>query len=263
MKGASEKIDIVMETRHCLQCGAEFRVSEKSNQKFHSDFCEKRFQGTFTKTPPPIYKNHGKRKAPQSLSLMLENVEKAKNENRLTTSFEKLRKEKSGKNLEKHGTKDAQVIQFTPRSKEENPESDQSENTSVIAKPAMQDDVSGAVSTESERTKHRGSGMKLIKNTQENSSTDAKTEGSQRELFPEQLMNLETAQSASMNLIEESANHLYGLMKQLKPKKNASNIEVVDTETVHAACNCAKNIRELMNLKLNAMKFQNSLKKAK
>lgn len=55
--------------------------------------------------------------------------------------------------------------------------------------------------------------------------------------------------SPSMSLIDDSAKHLFELMKSIRLDK-----EKPDPNAINAACNCAKNIRELMGLKLSAYK---------
>ncbi len=59
--------------------------------------------------------------------------------------------------------------------------------------------------------------------------------------------NIELVESASMSLLDRSADHMFELMKGLSGG---------DSADVNAACNCAKNIQSLMRLKLDAMKLQ-------
>jgi hypothetical protein len=63
-------------------------------------------------------------------------------------------------------------------------------------------------------------------------------------------------ESPSMSLLDSTANHLHGLMKGLTANQPEAEIRKYDPEIVNAACNCAKNIREIMKLKLDALKVQ-------
>ncbi|MFI5342838.1 MAG: hypothetical protein ACHQUC_01320 [Chlamydiales bacterium] len=63
----------------------------------------------------------------------------------------------------------------------------------------------------------------------------------------------------SMNLIDDSAKHLFELMRGLHANKPNPEIQLYDPERIHAACACAKNIRELLKLKLEAIKLQRNM----
>jgi hypothetical protein len=63
-------------------------------------------------------------------------------------------------------------------------------------------------------------------------------------------------ESPSMNLLDSTASHLFGLMQGLIANKPPADVQKYSPEEVNAACNCAKNIREIMKLKLDALKVQ-------
>lgn len=63
--------------------------------------------------------------------------------------------------------------------------------------------------------------------------------------------NLQAQDSAmgqldSMSIVDESAKHLLGVMRAMRPS---------EPEEVNSACNCAKNIEKLMRLKLDVIRF--------
>lgn len=61
--------------------------------------------------------------------------------------------------------------------------------------------------------------------------------------------------STSMSLIDDSAAHLFGLMKGLTANRPPADVQAFDPERVQAAVNCAKAIHQLMRLKLDAIKL--------
>lgn len=56
--------------------------------------------------------------------------------------------------------------------------------------------------------------------------------------------------STSMNLIDESANHLYGLMKEVRPR---------DANDINAVCNIAKQLQNFMRIKLDVIKLHEQM----
>lgn len=80
-----------------------------------------------------------------------------------------------------------------------------------------------------------------------------------------QYMSSEMVRSPSMNLIDDSAKHLYSLMKGLTHNYPPDKLEIQAYQpvTVQTAVDCAKEIRNLMFLKLETMKFQKELENEK
>lgn len=73
----------------------------------------------------------------------------------------------------------------------------------------------------------------------------------------DQSENLNLVQSHSMNLIDDSANHLYDLMKSIAPSPKT---EIYTTGTVETSVKIAKELREIMKVKLETLKFAQELK---
>lgn len=71
--------------------------------------------------------------------------------------------------------------------------------------------------------------------------------------------HVEMVESQSMNLLDDTAMLLKQSMDSLKLQGPASTM--MDIDKVHAACSVAKNIRELLKLKLEAIKLQRSMTK--
>lgn len=64
-------------------------------------------------------------------------------------------------------------------------------------------------------------------------------------------------ESQEKSLLDDSAQHLFTLMQKLSSSSQTS----VSPEIVNAACNCGKNIREIIKLKLDAIKLHVELSK--
>lgn len=73
-------------------------------------------------------------------------------------------------------------------------------------------------------------------------------------------LNSEIIASPSMNLLDESANHMFGLMKGLHANQPPAEIRSFDPERVNSAVACANTIYKIMRLKLDAIKVQRKLK---
>lgn len=66
--------------------------------------------------------------------------------------------------------------------------------------------------------------------------------------------------SESMSLLDESANHMFDLMKGLHANQPAAEVKSYDPDRVNAAVACANTIYKIMRLKLDAIKVQRKLK---
>ncbi len=66
----------------------------------------------------------------------------------------------------------------------------------------------------------------------------------------------EMIESASMNILDESANHMFALMKGLNANQPDGDVKRFDPERVNSAVNCANAIYKIMRLKLDAIKEQ-------
>ena len=67
---------------------------------------------------------------------------------------------------------------------------------------------------------------------------------------------LDGTESPSMHLLDASCEHIYSLMKGLTANAPDVNVRAYSPEIVNTACLCAKNIREIMKLKVEVMKIK-------
>lgn len=74
------------------------------------------------------------------------------------------------------------------------------------------------------------------------------------------LLTSEIIASPSMALLDESANHMFGLMKGLHANQPPAEIRAYDPDRVNSAVACANTIYKIMRLKLDAIKVQRKLK---
>lgn len=77
------------------------------------------------------------------------------------------------------------------------------------------------------------------------------------------LPTLEILKSPSMNLIDESANHIFDLMKGLSNNVPDSDVKRYDPDRVNAAVACANSIYKFMRLKLDVIKAEIKFKEVK
>ena len=74
----------------------------------------------------------------------------------------------------------------------------------------------------------------------------------------EQSENLNLVQSQSMSLIDSSANHLFGLMKLMEPNNQSDDYATM--AKVESSVKIARELRCIMKLKLDTLKFAQELK---
>lgn len=114
--------------------------------------------------------------------------------------------------------------------------------------------------TKYQRTKDGENGMQQTEMTTTEKNGREGTRETHSEGSIEQYLTSAMVESPSMNLLDDTAAHLHGLMKRMTPETtdltNNSSADVVNS-----ACNAAKNIREIMKLKLDAMKLQHEVNK--
>lgn len=104
--------------------------------------------------------------------------------------------------------------------------------------------ITKSTETESEKRKTNGKGELIL-------STDSTP----------QSQNAEMVTCQSMNLLDDTARHLYGLMRGLTTNDPEPHIRHYDPQKVNSACLCAKNIYSIMRLKLDAIKLQTTLER--
>lgn len=118
----------------------------------------------------------------------------------------------------------------------------------------MNEESDGPKKTKSVSSKPKENTTPEIKSESAPETKNTSTEKIQREVSIPLSDSAQMVTSPSMHLLDTSAEFLHGLMKKLdKPG------ETTDTETVHAACNLSKNIREIMKLKLDCIKVQQKI----
>lgn len=126
----------------------------------------------------------------------------------------------------------------------------------TIKKLTMQEKQNGNAKTES-----------TLESTEENTTPKEKknseslfTKEGSAEILPmdstEQSLTSNMVESASVNLIDESAKHLHSLMKGLFANQPEPEIRAYDPERVKAACMCADNIYKLGKLKNETLKVK-------
>lgn len=77
------------------------------------------------------------------------------------------------------------------------------------------------------------------------------------------LIDLQQESLASLSLINDSAKHLFDLMKDIRKDVEAdvpAATRRVNPMHINAACNCARSINGLLKLKLDVLKFQKGAK---
>ncbi len=84
-------------------------------------------------------------------------------------------------------------------------------------------------------------------------STQVKRDETRSMVSKKQSPTVVLVASHSMSLIDDTAEQLHGLMKNITEKKTN---EPQTTEAVLAACNCAKQIYSLMRLKMDCIKME-------
>jgi hypothetical protein len=70
----------------------------------------------------------------------------------------------------------------------------------------------------------------------------------------------EMISSPSMSLLDESAQHMFALMKGLHANQPPAEVRSYDPERVNSAVSCANTIYKIMRLKLDAIKIQEKMK---
>lgn len=107
---------------------------------------------------------------------------------------------------------------------------------------------------EKSRTDRKGSGTTVTLNPIEPKNETAAASEILPAASSSQFINSEEARSLSLNLIDDTAQHLHGLMKSVGTKNEDGLNLRIDPQKINAACNCAKNIHNLLRLKLDVLK---------
>lgn len=273
--------NLEFEERHCLnpKCPMSFKVLTTSPQLFHSRTCEELCKDIKLDRKPKLKAKIDFKKidinlkagAPLRMApVPKEQVAKVIKEERIRVNKE-LRCQEAPKVLKEEKPEPAsEPVKSMPKEKETTkPSTPKTQKQSEpplenTTKKTKQEPLSESVSiekeTRSESLSTKGNTMSKTKNASEESSTLVKADVIQPEVSTPQSRNALLVESPSMSLLDSTAQHLHGLMKGLTANEPDPSLKRYDPETVQAACSCAKNIREIMKLKLDAIKVQKSLK---
>lgn len=99
--------------------------------------------------------------------------------------------------------------------------------------------------------------------TQRNTESNGGKPADARQLVPvsdSPPQSLDVVTSRSQSLIDESVQHLSELMRSISPKKNGDQNVQLTVQQVNAACNCAKQISQMIKLKVD---FAREVRKTK
>lgn len=139
-------------------------------------------------------------------------------------------------------------------------------NITKTQPPPMQDVSDGERKTVSEQTppKENGCANSVSAEASNQSGTESAIRNPPSVLL-EPSTNVtapssEIIASQSMSLLDESANHMFGLMKGLQANQPPAEIRAFDPERVNSAVACANTIYKIMRLKLDAIKVQRKIK---
>lgn len=239
-------MEFKMEKRKCINCGLSFTVLETSTQKYHSAECAKISEGT----------GGGGWKSIGNQAQKAEALKRQKEEGlRLVRDIEPNEKIQTLSNKKKRDSES--TTKELSRNKEKAPE-----NTTIKIETEKLSNVSSGVKTiKNVNSKPKENIMQKTKKDLMKSSSQENIEEIQPEVCTQQRESSPMVQSASMHLLDSTAEHLHSLMKGLTANSPDPATRAYSTDVVGAACNCAKNIREIMKLKLEAIKVQKELKR--
>lgn len=225
------EIKIILESRGCKVCGNYFKAMVGSSQKFCNILCA----NESTKTA--AHRNQLKKGRNTKEKRSAKDI-------RATTSFVfntwQNKNQDAIRTLQKQGKKIEPVTIETETLK-------------------LNDGSSGVKITVNNNDKLIGNGMQETKNEIVKQSMPQEKDASRGEVSINANSTIETDVSPSMNLLDNTATHLYDLMKGLSQNQPETSIKLFDVERVHAAANCAKNIREIMKLKLEVIKVKHGI----
>lgn len=220
-----------MQTRYCHGCGIDFRVMKSSSQQYHSARCKN------------FYESEGLTKWVDQKNQ--KNSEKSNNENTIEINTKQIQSLKPLKSLNKS---DIEMLI------KKNVLSEERKNIEKTNHSEMSSEKLGQETIKKSNLKHRENIMEETKQANQEKFKKENTEEIQQGDSSKPLMNLEMVNSPSMSLLDDTATHLYGLMKSLGEQSH--EFRKLQPHEISIACDCAKNIREIMKLKLEAIKAQ-------
>lgn len=277
----SNNLEFEVEERECLnpKCPMTFRVWVKSPQLFHSRTCEELCKDIKLDRKPSRKSKIDFKKIDLSIKsgaplrmepVPKEGVSKAIKEERIRVNKE-LRCQEAPKVLKEEKLEPVKdPVKSTPQEnvttrlstlpilKQSEPKSEPVMNETKKKKPKENDSTEKKIENGSLNTNE--SIMNETKTASTKSYTPVKADVIPPEDSTPQSKTALLVESPSMSLLDSTAQHLHGLMKGLTANEPDPSLKRYDPETVQAACSCAKNIREIMKLKLDAIKVQKSFK---
>jgi len=277
----SNNLEFEIEERECLnpKCPMTFKVWVESPQLFHSRPCEELCKDVKLDRKPQRQAKIDFKKIDLSIKsgaplrmdpVPKEGVGKAIKEERIRVNKE-LRCQEAPKVLKEEKPEPVKdpvkpMPQENVTTKPSTPPTQKlSEHKSEPAmketkKKKPKENDSTELKTKSESFSTNENTMNETKTTSTKSSTPVNAVVIPPEDSTPQSKTALLVESPSMSLLDSTAQHLHGLMKGLTANEPDPSLKRYDPETVQAACSCAKNIREIMKLKLDAIKVQKSLK---
>ena len=129
--------------------------------------------------------------------------------------------------------------------------------TQKINSTVTKNESKGPETTGTPREETIGSGMQETSKRTEQKSASAETAETLPATSPGSSIKSDVEKSPSLNLLNDSVQHLYGLMKsvsRIPATEEEANFRM-DPQKVNAACNCAKNMHNLMRLQVDVMKM--------
>ena len=228
--------EIILQTRLCDGCGTEFKVMKESKQTYHSLRCKSFYE---------------------------------------TEGYEKWVDQKNQKKKEKMLKENTIVLDTRQIQNSDRPSKISNEDTELLIKKNVLPDPKKSIQRikinempseeigqeiiKNNNSKHKETIMQPTTEIKEEKLTKENIEETQQEDLSNLPTTSEMVSSPSMSLLDDTAKHLFGLMKSVTESHDPA-YRKLQTHEVQVACDCAKNIREILKLKLEAIKYQRGLK---
>lgn len=227
--------EIKLVDRNCVVCGSHFRSMEHDTQTWCNQRCYEELG------MPKIVKKSPPQKIHVGSMERTEQKNQSKSVKRPNGNGKETTKKKSTPDVEKG-------MSVTKKKKE----SETLPTTRPIEKKKTQEGKSGVKKTESEKTKPIESGMRKTVESKVQKHNNVNGGETQPSDFTHLSVITNEVESTNMNLIDESAMHLFKLMKSKKDSENDGDIE--------NSVRLAHEIRGLLKLKLDVIKVAKDMR---
>lgn len=224
IRGNFMKQTVQLEKRRCNNCGKQFKVMVESKQTICSSDCEKLGKVEWEDLRSPLSDDGS---GPESVSVSVTPTTKP-SDWRSSIDAKRMAWKKNKK-------------ENTMRPQENGPLSGEKNGRPKIAHA---------------KTRLKEPTTPQIKSDSANSSMPEKDAAILSMVSKEQSGSVPIVSSVSMNLLDDSAQHLHGLMRGLFANIPGADVRAYDPDRVNSACNCAKQIYSIMRLKLDCIKVQ-------